>query len=272
MIPKIIHFCWFGGNEKPESVKKCIESWKKFCPDYEIKEWNEENFDINVTDYVKEAHQNSYWAFVSDYARFYILYNHGGLYFDTDVELIKPIDDLVEKGPFFAREHKNKPIINTGLVMCALPKMDVYKEVLDYYNSMHFVYEDGTFNKKTVVDHVTKVLIKNPNEYKNINDVFVVRDISIYPKEYFCPIDYLTGDEEYTENTRAVHHYDSTWLTKGEQEINQKVRVVNKRFGNKVSLIYKLMIETDSVFKEKGLGASIDHVKIRLRNWSRNKG
>lgn len=270
MIPKIIHYCWFGGNEKPESVLRCIESWKKYCPDYEIKEWNEDNFDININNYVKEAYQNSFWAFVSDYARFFVLYKYGGLYFDTDVELIKPIDDLVEEGPFFAREHKDKLIIATGLGMCALPGMNLYKEVLGYYDTMHFVYEDGTFNKKTVVDHVTKVLVKNPNEYKYMDTVFKIQDISIYPKEFFCPIDYLTGDEEYTENTRAIHHYDSTWLSEGEKEINQKVRKVNKRFGHKISLVYKILLETDSIYKEDGLKASFHHIKIRMRNWSKN--
>ena len=270
MIPKVIHYCWFGGKEKPESVIKCIDSWKEFCPDYEIKEWNENNFDINANDYVKEAYQNSFWAFVSDYARFSILYKYGGLYFDTDVELIDTIDDLVEEGPFFARERKDKLVVATGLGMGALPGMDVYKEVLDYYDSIHFVYEDGTFNKKTVVDHVTKVLIKNPNEYKNTDSVFKIQDISIYPKDYFCPIDYLTGDWEFTENTRGIHHYDSTWLSESEKEINRKVREVNKMYGYKISLVYKLLLETGYVFKEDGLRASLHHVRIRMRNWSKD--
>ena len=104
MIPKIIHYCWFGGNPLPELAVKCIESWKKYCPDYEIKRWDESNFDLNCCDYVKEAYRAKKWAFVSDYARFKVLYDEGGLYFDTDVELIKPIDDIIERGPFMGAE------------------------------------------------------------------------------------------------------------------------------------------------------------------------
>ena len=124
MIPKVIHYCWFGRNPLPESAVKCIDSWRKFMPDYEIKEWNEDNFDVNAIPYTAEAYQMKKYAFVSDYARFWILYQYGGLYFDTDVELIKPIDDIVEKGPFMGIEETCKiipvnlvgyPLVNPGL-------------------------------------------------------------------------------------------------------------------------------------------------------------
>ena len=124
MIPKVIHYCWFGHNPLPESAVKCINSWRKFMPDYEIKEWNEDNFDVNAIPYTAEAYQMKKYAFVSDYARFWILYQYGGLYFDTDVELIKPIDDIVEKGPFMGIEETCKiipvnlvgyPLVNPGL-------------------------------------------------------------------------------------------------------------------------------------------------------------
>ena len=108
MIPKIIHYCWFGGNPLPELAQKCIASWKKYCPDYEIKEWNETNFDLNCCDYVREAYEAKKWAFVSDYARFWILYHEGGVYFDTDVEVPKPIDTIVEKGSFMGCEKSNQ--------------------------------------------------------------------------------------------------------------------------------------------------------------------
>ena len=104
MIPKIIHYCWFGRKALPRSAKKCIESWKKYLPDYEIKEWNEDNFDVNMIPYTQEAYSAKRYAFVSDYARFYILYHYGGIYFDTDVEVIKPIDDILEKGAFMGCE------------------------------------------------------------------------------------------------------------------------------------------------------------------------
>ena len=105
MIPKTIHYCWFGGNPLPEMAIKCIESWKKFLPDYEIKQWDESNFDVNMIPYAAEAYKAKKYAFVSDFARFWILYNYGGLYFDTDVEVIKPMDNIIAKGPFMVCEN-----------------------------------------------------------------------------------------------------------------------------------------------------------------------
>lgn len=104
MIPKIIHYCWFGRNPLPKSAIKCIESWKQFFPDYQIKEWNEDNFNVNITLYTREAYEKKKYAFVSDYARYWILYNYGGLYFDTDVEILKSFDSIIEKGPFMGAE------------------------------------------------------------------------------------------------------------------------------------------------------------------------
>ena len=108
MIPKVIHYCWFGRNPLPPLAVKCIESWKKFLPGYEIKEWNEDNFDVNIIPYIQEAYEARKYAFVSDYARFYILYHHGGIYFDTDVEVIKSIDDIIERGAFMGCENEAK--------------------------------------------------------------------------------------------------------------------------------------------------------------------
>lgn len=126
MIPKKIHYCWFGENPLSELVNRCIDSWKKFCPEYEIIQWNESNFDVNSCDYVKEAYEAKKWAFVSDYAGFKILYEHGELYFDTDVELIKPFDDLTYEGSFMGIE-ETSIAVNPGLGIGAEPKMMVYK-------------------------------------------------------------------------------------------------------------------------------------------------
>lgn len=129
MIPKVIHYCWFGRNELPEKAKQCIESWKKFCPDCEIREWNEQNFDLNCCDYVREAYQAKKWAFVSDYARFQILYNYGGMYFDTDVEVIRSLDDLQNKGPYIGFEEGKRTHtgmnyqVNPGLGLACEPRM-----------------------------------------------------------------------------------------------------------------------------------------------------
>ena len=131
MIPKIIHYCWFGGNPLPELAQKCIESWRTYCPDYEIKRWDETNFDVNCCDYVRKAYEVKMWAFVSDYARFKILYENGGVYFDTDVELIKPIDDLLAKGSFMGLEESDKVFVAPGLGLAANPGLDLTEELLD---------------------------------------------------------------------------------------------------------------------------------------------
>lgn len=221
MIPRTIHYCWFGGNELPELAKKCVESWKKYCPGYEIKEWNESNFDINCCDYVREAYEAKKWAFVSDYARFKILYENGGVYFDTDVELIKAIDDVVDKGSFMGAENQvdgesGKSIaIAPGLGIAAMPGLELYEKIIERYHKRHFVNEDGSYNTKTVVEYTSELLF----EYglKNQNEIQCVAGIFIYPKEFFCPLDYETGQMEITENTYSIHHYSASWHEAWEQ-------------------------------------------------------
>ncbi len=221
MIPKIIHYCWFGGGVKPKSVIRCIRSWKKYCPDYEIREWTETDFDINCCDYVREAYDVKKWAFVSDYARFKILYQHGGIYFDTDVELIKPIDELVAQGAFMGCERDGiDPIkdiefskgidVNPGLGIAAAPGLGIYKKILDLYHSIHFVHPDGTLNTKTVVAYTTELLIQHG--LQNIKGIQDIAGIRIYPKEYFCPMDWSTGLIEKTKNTYSIHHFNASWF------------------------------------------------------------
>ena len=145
MIPKIIHYCWFGGKEKPQSAIKCINSWKKFFPDYEIKEWNESNFDVHSIPYTHDAYEAKKYAFVSDYARFWILYRYGGLYFDTDVEVIRPMDDLIAKGSFMGCEidHGENYSVAAGLGLAVVPGHPLYKQFLDIYATLPFFLENG---------------------------------------------------------------------------------------------------------------------------------
>lgn len=217
MIPKKIHYCWFGGNPLPESAKKYIETWKKYCPDYEIIEWNENNFDVTQNQYCKEAYEAKKWAFVSDYARFWILYKYGGIYFDTDVEVIKPLDDIVSKGPFMGCERdgdKNKAAAIAaapGLGLGVNHGLGLYKEMLDLYDTLHFKNSDGSLNLKTVVQYTTETLVKHG--LKNTNQVQKCAGIYIYPREYFCPKNIDTGKLEITENIYTIHHFDGSWLT-----------------------------------------------------------
>ena len=234
MIPKIIHYCWFGRNPLPESAVKCINSWKKFFPDYEIKEWNEDNFDVNIIPYTKEAYEAKKYAFVSDYARMWILYHHGGLYFDTDVEVIKSMDDIVARGAFMGVEvevTKNTNLgVNPGLGLGVETGSKIYKAILDYYAPLHFVLEGGALNQITIVTHTTNVL--EENGLKQTNELQQVAGVWIYPRDYFNPFDNNTGKLVITENTRSIHWYTKTWLKKRNPFLTWIIRRIHRYFGN----------------------------------------
>lgn len=231
MIPRIIHYCWFGGNSLPKSAKKCIASWRKFLPDYEIKEWNESNYDVHKIPYIHEAYEAKKYAFVSDYARFDILYHFGGIYFDTDVQVIKPMDDIIAKGPFMGREAGAylRNIceafvgnvlavapglglgVNPGLGLGVNPGLGLYKELLDAYNDFNFLNVDGTLNTKTIVSYTSEILVKHGLNSDNENPQFVA-GVWIYPADVFCPMDHTRGNiVTITERTRSIHRYDASW-------------------------------------------------------------
>lgn len=234
MIPKIIHYCWFGRNPLPESAVKCINSWMKYFPDYEIREWNEDNFDVNIIPYTREAYEAKKYAFVSDYARMWILYHHGGLYFDTDVEVIKPMDDIVERGPFMGIEVEATegacPQVNPGLGIGVTPGLELYRNILDYYAPLHFLCEDDTFNMFAIVRITTAALcshgLNSTNELKQVAGVW------IYPRDYFNPLDDNTGQLVVTDNTRSIHWYTKTWLKKQNPLRTWIVRRIHRYFGN----------------------------------------
>lgn len=219
MIPKIIHYCWFGRNPLPPLAEKCIESWKRYLPDYEIKEWNEDNFDVFIIPYTSEAYSTKKYAFVSDYARFWILYHYGGLYFDTDVETIKPMDDIIERGPFMgceryfnSSEQKGALAlgVNPGLGLGVTPGLGLYKKMLDLYESLDFVHECK--KNKTIVHYMTEILVSEGLQYTN--EIQQVAGVYVYPKDYFCPINQTTRRLHITSNTRSIHHYVGSWENK----------------------------------------------------------
>ena len=234
MIPKIIHYCWFGRNPLPESAIKCINSWKKFFPDYEIKEWNEDNFDVNIIPYTKEAYEAKKYAFVSDYARLWILYHLGGLYFDTDVEVIKSMYDIVDRGPFMGIEVEatgiEPPLVAPGLGLGVTPGLGLYKEILDYYAPLHFLYSDGSLNQVTIVKHVTNVLVNNGLKQKN--ELQQVAGVWIYPIDFFNPLNDNTGELTITPNTRSIHWYTKSWLKRRNPLLNWLIRRIHRYFGN----------------------------------------
>ncbi|WP_459501953.1 glycosyltransferase family 32 protein [Bacillus sp. C1] len=207
-IPSTIHYCWFGGREKPEIVQKCIDSWKKNLPEYEIIEWNENNFDIECNLYVKEAYDSKKFAFVSDYVRVYVLYKFGGIYLDTDVEVFKPFDNMLHHDSFWGFEQENYIATST---IGAMKGNKLIKIFLDSYEGKEFIKEDGNHDELTNVAIVTNILknagLKLNGEYQEISGMGV-----FYPQTYFSPYDYINCRKFITENTYAMHHFYKSWL------------------------------------------------------------
>lgn len=208
MIPKKIHYCWFGGNPLPEDAKKCIESWKKYLPDYEIKEWNESNFDIKSNLYVRQAYESKKFAFVTDYVRLYALVTEGGIYMDTDVEVLKSYDPFLHHNAFSGFENNN--FVPTG--MMASEKGGRWAtELLEEYNHRVFINKDGTFDLSTNTEHITHYM---QNHGLILNNTFqdLPELITIYPSDYFCPKDHGTGLIKLTDNSVCIHHFACSWL------------------------------------------------------------
>lgn len=208
-IPKKIHYCWFGKKEKPDIVKKCIKSWKEKLKEYEIIEWNEENFDITSNEFVRQAYNCGKFAFVSDYVRIYALYNYGGIYLDTDVEIIKEFtDDILENESFWGFEEKN--FIATSTIG-AKKGNEFIKKFLDAYDNKKFINDDGKIDTLTnvaiVSEMIKKIGVKLDGTFQSIDGI-----ATIYPQEYFSPYDYINCYSKKTNNTVAIHHYYKSWL------------------------------------------------------------
>jgi hypothetical protein len=239
-VQKVIHYCWFGGNPLGEKELACISSWIKFFPDYEICRWDESNFDVRCCSYVSEAYDAKKWAFVSDYARFKILYENGGLYFDTDVEVIRPFDDVLEYGPFMGFEvdpkldmpmngaAENGLAVNPGLGLAADAGNRLYREVLESYENDHFLNRDGTFNYQTVVERVTKMLLCKGLEQRA--GVQHVAGITIWPSTYFNPINLETGKLSITNDTHSIHHYDASWQPESMRYVGMAKQNLSRHF------------------------------------------
>ncbi|MCY9664542.1 glycosyl transferase [Paenibacillus alginolyticus] len=207
-IPKIIHYCWFGGKEKPDIVKRCIASWHNHLTGYQFIEWNENNFDTSSNIYVKEAYEAGKFAFVSDYARVYVLYHYGGIYLDTDVEVFKSFDDLLHHESFWGFEQENYIATST---IGAAKENKLIQVFMDSYHTKSFILADGTFDSLTNVAMITKILgdwgVTPNGSYQDIEGVG-----TFYPQTYFSPYDYINCRNFMTENTYAMHHFYKSWL------------------------------------------------------------
>lgn len=228
-IPKVIHYCWFGGKPKPKLAEKCIRSWKKKCPDYKIVEWNENNFDFNQNLYCKQAYENKKWAFVTDYARLWILYNYGGIYFDTDVKVLKNLDKFLSNNCFFGIEKSTQAIhVNTGIGMGSEKGNPIVKKILDSYEDTAFII-DGKMDITTCTVRNTEVLrlfgYNDRDEMQNLGDAMV------YPTEIFSPMEMESGIVTKTKNTHTIHLYNLSWTSK-ENQLKRKKYLRKLKYKN----------------------------------------
>lgn len=211
MIPKIIHYCWFGRGEMPELAQRCIASWHKYMPDWEYKLWNEDNFDVNLVHYTKEAYEAKKYAFVSDYVRLWALYNEGGLYMDVDFEVYKPFDDLMHQKAFAGFEGSKHLPVMMGVVASRAGGIWV-KEMLDAYQNRHFIRPDGSLDMTTNVQFITTKMreqgfVQNGEEQN-------YKDLHVFPVDFFCPRQ-TTGEYIRTDNTYCEHLGLGSWSETG---------------------------------------------------------
>ena len=231
MIPKTIHYCWFGRNPKPKLAEKCIKSWQKYCPDYEIIEWNEDNFDIGRAPlYVKQAYDAKKWAFVTDYVRLWAMITFGGVYMDTDVEVVKPLDIFLTHQAFSGFENENR--IPTGIMACE-KGFPLFHEFLQHYETAKFIDEYGNTSTVTNVKIMTDICLKKGLQLNNT--LQTVEGLTLYPKDVFCPYDWDYGRVKKTKRTATIHWFAGSWLSDEQKDRNKKA-VKAKRRGRRILL------------------------------------
>ena len=239
MIPKIIHYCWFGGRPLDKLGLNCLKSWKKYFPDYEIREWNEGNFDFTGCRYAEEAYKAKKWAFVSDYVRFKILYEYGGVYFDTDVEVIKSFDDILSKGNYMGCERSGCSVA-PGLGIAVNPGLGIIKEIIEDYEQSSFVKADGTYDLTTIVERTTRILKKHGLD--NTDKIQTIAELKIYPPEYFCPINMETGKLTITPNTYSIHRFAGSWEKKSNKFRGNVYRLINRFLGKRAARLLRRIL------------------------------
>lgn len=252
LIPKTIHYCWFGRNPKPEMAKKCIKSWKRYCPDYKIIEWNEDNFDLSACPlYVRQAYEAKKWAYVTDYVRLQLVYEHGGIYMDTDVELKKNLDPLLCHQAYFGFE--DGVHIATGLGFGAVQGHSVLKEIMDDYAGVPFIYEDGTFDMVTCPQRNTKIFLRHGMKQDDSMQI-LDGDILILPSIYLCPISYQTNIRRRSDDTISIHWFDASWKSREEKKLWEKrvrketiKRWVHNIIGDRFYQMLKVILRRDQV-------------------------
>ena len=228
MIPKKIHYCWFGFGDMPEVALNCIESWKKHLSDYEFVLWNEDTFDINLNDYVREAYQKKMYAFVTDYVRLLALYSYGGVYMDTDIEVLRSLDNFLSHRAFTGCQEKS--ICVTGII--ASEKSHPWiKNMLNYYNNRHFIITDGSLDTTPNTTMITE-LTTNLYDWKPCDKYQVLKDdLHIYETMIFCAKDWRSGKINVNDKTYAIHHFNGSWLSEKDRKRSRQRKVLAKIIG-----------------------------------------
>ena len=264
MIPRIIHYCWFGKEPLSELAKDCIASWKKYCPDYEIKEWNESNFDLNCCDFVKEAYDSKKWAFLSDCARLYIIYNEGGIYLDIDVKLINSLDALLTNVCFLGEEPSG--YINTGIGFGAEKHSVIVYELLQEYFGKKFILPDGSYDMTPCPTKNTLPLRKYGYRFSE-KDIWKRKFVTIYPPEYFCPLNYETSVMNITDNTIAIHLYNASWHSRLDKMVTRIECCDSKKHPTEYKLrrFISFPFRVINKVEKKGLRKTILFIKNKLK-------
>ena len=234
-IPKVLHYIWLGGNPTPKIFNKCLESWKKYCPDWEIKRWDESNLDIDCCNYCRQAYNSKKIAFASDVLRFHILKNYGGVYVDIDVEFLKSIDELLVNKAFSGFESSN--LVNPGVIIGAEPNHLIIKEILEEYSHKIFEFKPG--NQITVCNILTDKLKKYGLVCDNTTQD--LGDFKVYASEYFSPKSLTDGKIRKTKNTMTVHHFEGSWLRKRDKIKSKILMLIKRLMGEK--LVNKLKVK-----------------------------
>ena len=229
-IPKVIYYCWFGKGKMPPLSEKCIKSWKKYCPEYKIVCINEENFDIAQNKYACEAYDAGKWAFVSDYARLKVLYDEGGIYLDTDVEIIKPLDKLIEENGYMGFDDNG--VISTGLGFACEKGNKLVKALLDDYENISFILPDGSYDQTPCPDRNTKVMQNLGMKLEDKDQIFM--GIRMLPEDYLCPMKYYTGRKTITKNTYSIHHFCASWISPTAKRTRCVKRLVGVKLYDKL--------------------------------------
>lgn len=233
LIPKVINYCWFSGRKMPDYLKRCIDSWSRICPDYEIKRWDESNYDVNKNEYMRQAYEEGKWGFVPDYARLDILYNYGGFYIDTDVELLKPLEPLRKQGAFCGVEKWGN--VNMGGCSGAIPHHRMIKRLLKYREDAMFRYEDDSLNPDTCGVYETAPFIamgmSTDNTCQRINGM------TVFSSEYFHPYDYMSGENVITENTFSIHHFNGGWLDDSQKDARSRTLEEYKAILDRMEIV-----------------------------------